>query len=459
MLGRCKDTNMTQGSIWKQIVLFAIPLLIGNLFQQLYNTVDSIVVGQYVGKEALAAVGSVGPIINTLVGFFSGLATGAGVVISQYFGARDNEKLSRAVQTTVAIALVCCVICTVLGVVCVSFMLRFMSTPEDVFNEAAAYLRIYFAGVSALLLYNIGAGILRAVGDSRRPLYFLCVSAVVNIVLDLVFVVCFGWGIAGVAWATVISQAVSAVLVFVLLIRSDAPYRVLPRAMCVDGDIIAKILRIGLPSGIQQAVTSFSNVFVQGYVNAFGSSVMAGWSSYGKIDQFVLLPMQSISLSSTTFVGQNLGAGEIGRAKKGIRTSLTISIGTTLCLTLLLNIFARQLIGMFTADGSVLDAGELIVHMMSPFYVFCCINQIFAGALRGAGDSKTPTIIMLSSFVLFRQVYLYVGTKFFHTLAFVALGYPAGWIVCSTCMLIYFFRSHWEERGILTGRRAVQKES
>ena len=321
LFGKRRDMDMTQGAIWQQIVLFAVPLLIGNLFQQLYNTVDSVVVGNYVGKEALAAVGSVGPIINTLVGFFSGLATGAGVVISQNYGAHDHERLSVAVQTTVALSLISCVLCTVLGVICVPFLLHFMSTPQDVFQEASSYLRIYFMGITGLLMYNIGAGILRAVGDSRRPLYFLCFSALTNLVLDLLFVIGFHWGIEGVAWATVISQVVSAILVFALLIRSDTPYRVKPRQMQIDGRILSQIMRIGLPGGIQTAITSFSNVYVQGYINSFGSSVMAGWASYSKRDQFVMLPMQSISLASTTFVGQNLGAGEVKRAKKGIGAS------------------------------------------------------------------------------------------------------------------------------------------
>lgn len=450
MAGRT-DINMTEGAIWKRLITFAVPLLIGNLFQQLYNTVDSIVVGNFVSKQALAAVGSVGPVINTLVGFFSGLATGAGVVISQYYGAKDDRNLSNAVQTSVSFSLLCCVFCTVVGVLFVPMMLNLMNTPDDVFNESATYLRIYFFGISATLMYNIGAGILRAVGDSRHPLYYLCASTVTNIVLDLVFVIQFHWGIAGVAWATVLSQVISAILVFGQLIRSKAAYRVQPRHLRIDRRIMGSIVRIGLPGGIQMAITSFSNVFVQGYFNQFGSDVMAGYTSYVKLDQFIMLPMQSISLSSTTFVGQNLGAGNVKRAKDGVRFSLSLSLLVTAVLSVLLIGFARPLLTMFSSEPSVLDAGALFVRWSSPFYVLCCINQIHAGALRGSGNSTPPTIIMLSSFVLFRQLYLALVKHFCNTVVFVALSYPAGWLVCSIAMCIYFYRSNWAERGVLTG--------
>ena len=321
-----KDTDMTEGVIWKQLLWFALPLMVGNVFQQFYNTVDSIVVGNFVGKEALAAVGSVGSIINSVIGFFGGLATGASVVIAQSYGAKNDGKVSIAVHTTFCMTLVLCVVFTIVGISATPFLLRFMSMPDDVIGEATEYLMIYFSGVSGLMIYNMGAGVLRAVGDSKRPLYFLVFSACVNTVLDLVFVVKLHWGIAGVAWATVIAQGLSAVLILVVLFRANGAYRLVLSKMKTDRGALQEIVRIGFPSAVQQTVTAFSNVFVQSYINSFGSNAMAGWSAYGKIDQFMMLPMQSVALAATTFVGQNHGARREDRVKKGTRTALGLSM-------------------------------------------------------------------------------------------------------------------------------------
>lgn len=437
--------DMTQGTIWKQLIYFAFPLLIGNLFQQLYNTVDSVVVGNFVSTEALAAVGSVTPIINMLVGFFSGLATGAGVVISQFFGAKNGQMLHKAVHTTLLMTVGLGVIFTFIGIFMTPLMLNLMSTPADVFDGAALYLRIYFGGVLGLMLYNMVSGILRAVGDSKRPLYFLILSSLLNVVLDLAFVLIFHWGIAGVAIATIIAQFISAFLLLVVLARSDEDYKLVLRDLKMDAEILKRIVRIGLPAGLQMAVTSFSNVFVQSYINRFGSACMAGWTSYSKIDQFVLLPMQSLSLSATTFVGQNLGAGNLSRAKKGTRVSMAISVAITAVLTVLLIAFSSQLLMLFNQDENVLYYGNIFIRYLAPFYVICCINQIFAGSLRGAGDATGPMIIMLLSFVVFRQIYLFVGSQFFDSIIFVGLGYPAGWLVCSVFMAIHYFRGKWEK--------------
>lgn len=437
--------DMTQGTIWKQLIYFAFPLLIGNLFQQLYNTVDSVVVGNFVSTEALAAVGSVTPIINMLVGFFSGLATGAGVVISQFFGAKNGQMLHKAVHTTLLMTVGLGVIFTFIGIFMTPLMLNLMSTPADVFDGAALYLRIYFGGVLGLMLYNMVSGILRAVGDSKRPLYFLILSSLLNVVLDLAFVLIFHWGIAGVAIATIIAQFISAFLLLVVLARSDEDYKLVLRDLKMDTEILKRIVRIGLPAGLQMAVTSFSNVFVQSYINRFGSACMAGWTSYSKIDQFVLLPMQSLSLSATTFVGQNLGAGNLSRAKKGTRVSMAISVAITAVLTVLLIAFSSQLLMLFNQDENVLYYGNIFIRYLAPFYVICCINQIFAGSLRGAGDATGPMIIMLLSFVVFRQIYLFVGSQFFDSIIFVGLGYPAGWLVCSVFMAIHYFRGRWEK--------------
>ena len=324
-----KTTDMTSGDITGLLIQFSLPLLAGNLFQQLYNTVDSIVVGNYVGKEALAAIGSTTSLINTLVGFFLGLAAGAGVVISQYFGAHDLINLKKTVHTMTAGTLLLGVVFTIVGIAASPFMLRLMATPDDVISDASVYLRIYFEGVLALMIYNAGSGILRAVGDSKRPLYFLIVSSLINVVLDLVFVIQFHWGIAGAAYATIIAETISAVMVLFVLVRTKECYKVQISDLHIDRVILRRILSVGLPAGIQQAVTSFSNVFVQAYINNFGSSCMAGWASYGKIDQFAILPMQSLSLASTTFVGQNFGAHNIRRVKRGITISLILSAAVT----------------------------------------------------------------------------------------------------------------------------------
>lgn len=446
MFGKRDNIDMTTGSIWRHLVSFAVPMLMGFVFQQLYNTVDSIVVGNFVGKEALAAVGSTGSIINTLIGFFTGLSTGATVVISRLYGAHDREGVSKAVHTTLVMTLILAALFTVIGVAMIPYMLRFMATPDDVFDDATTYLTIYFAGVAGLMIYNIGSGILRAMGDSRRPLYFLIFSALVNIVGDLLLVIVFGMGIAGVAIATIVSQALSAALVVIVLMRAEGPHRLILKKLSLSMPMLKSIMKIGLPAAIQSALTSFSNVFVQSYINAFGSACMAGWSIYGKLDQLAMLPMQSVSMASTTFVGQNLGAKDIPRAKRGVRTALAISMCCTAVALVPLMAFAKPLLSLFNQDPQVLDFGALFVIHLSPFYLFACINDIISGALRGAGQSKAPMIFMLSSYVAFRQVYLFIASRVFDTVLPIAIGYPLGWILCSICHVVYYKKSNWEAK-------------
>lgn len=450
MNGSTKEQQglMTEGNIWKHLIWFAVPLLIGNIFQQFYNTVDSIVVGNFVGKEALAAVGSSDPVINTIIGFFSGMATGAGVVISQYYGAKNDKNVHEAVHTTILMTFFLSILFTILGVILVDPLLALMGTPDDVFREASTYLTIYFAGVIGLMFYNMGAGILRAVGDSKRPLYFLIFSAVLNVILDLVFVLVFHMGVAGVAYATVISQCLSAVLVLITLTRETASYRICWREMHMNKPMLVKIFKIGLPSALQMGITSFSNVFVQSYINGFGSASMAGWSSYGKIDKFCMLPIQSISLSVTTFVGQNLGAGQVARAKKGSTIAFFMSVGVSVLMMIPIELFAPALVGLFNQDPEVLSYGTLFLRLLIPFYICCCANQVYAGSLRGAGDTKAPMFIMMGSFIIFRQIYLFIVSKLTDSVAFIALGYPAGWLVCSVIIYIYYRFSKWERRRI-----------
>lgn len=420
------------------LILFALPLLIGNLFQQLYNTVDSIVVGNFVSKTALAAVGSTDNIINTIIGFFSGLATGAGVVISHSFGSGDKKALHRAVHTTITLTFVLSIFFTIAGLLLAPLFLKLMATPEDVLPEASAYLRIYFAGVSGLMIYNMGSGILRAVGDSRRPLYILILCAVTNIVLDLAFVVYLGAGVEGVAYATIISQWISAILVLVILTKEQSDYRLVWKDLRIDKRTTLSILRIGFPAGLQMAITSFSNVFVQSYINQFGSSCMAGWTTYGKLDKFCLLPIQSLGLSITTFVGQNLGAKKMERARKGTAYAVILSIGAALVLMMPVMAAAPMLATLFTKDPEVIAYGVWFIRLMMPFYVAISFNQILGNALRGAGNSVVPMILMMSSFIVFRQIYLFAISHIYNTITSVALGYPFGWILCSVLLLIYY---------------------
>ena len=438
---------MTQGSVLGQLIGFAIPMMLGLLFQQLYNTVDTIVVGRFVGKEAMAAVGSTGSILNMLVGFSSGLFNGAGVIISQHYGAHNEKKLHTAVHTTLSIALILCVAFTIIGTAMVNPMLRLMDTPDDVFASSRQYLTIYFSGITGLLLYNMGAGILRAVGDSRRPLYILIFSALINIAGDLLFVVAGGMGVAGVAYATLISQCLSALVVLYLLSKDRGAFGIRWNKLCLDKETIRSIISIGLPSGIQQAVTSFSNVFVQGYINQFGSACMAGWSGYNKVDSFAMIPVQAIAMGSTTFVGQNFGARKLDRARKGVKTALSLSISITVVLSILMMLLARPLLNLFTTDPEVVDFGQKFILLISPFCFTICFNQIFAGALRGTGDAKAPMLILLFSFVLFRQAYLFVAKLLGNAFVMIGLAYPMGWVMCSFLLYLWYRKSILGKKG------------
>ena len=441
------DVDMTQGSTTRHLVRFALPLLAGNLFQQLYNMVDTWVVGNFVSNEAFSAVGTVTPIINTLIGFFLGMSSGAGVVISQYYGAHRPEKVREAVHTAMLLTVIMGVVFTGVGIAMTPLMLELMKTPAEVAPDQTVYLTIYFAGIMGLLLYNMGSGILRAVGDSQRPFYFLLVSAGVNTALDLLFVLKFGMGVEGVAYATIIAQAVSAVLTIAVLIGYDGSVKLSLRDLRIHWRMLKKIVAVGIPAALQMAITAFSNVFVQGYINHFGADCMSGWTAYTKIDQLVILPVQSLSLASTTFVGQNLGVGNVERAKGGVRRALYLSFAVTAVLLVPVLTLAPDMTAFFNSKPEVVSYGALLLRLLSPFYFFFCINQIYSGALRGSGNSQVPMFIMLGSFVVFRQIYLYVMAHFIsNEIVPIALSYPAGWFVCSAVTLLYYahckFDSH-----------------
>ena len=434
-----QDVDMTEGSIIRHIISFAIPLLVGNILQQLYNMVDTWVVGNYVSDEAFSAVGTVGPIINLLIGFFMGFSSGAGVVISQFYGAKKHEEVSKALHTAVLMTVLLGAVFTVVGIVMVPTMLELMNMPPEVRDEATEYLTIIFSGILGLMIYNIGSGILRSVGDSKRPFYFLAVSAITNTVLDLLFVLVFDMGVKGVAIATISAQALSAALIIITLLKSDNCIKLSVRKLAIHWTHLSKIVKVGLPAALQMAVTSFSNIFVQSYINYFGTSAMGGWTAYAKIDQLVMLPMQSVSLASTTFVGQNLGKGDVSRAKRGVNISLAIACTATVVLSIPVIAFAPDLVYFFNKEPDIIYYGTIFLRWLTPFYVLCCMNQIYSGALRGAGNSTAPMIIMLSSFVGFRQIYLYVmANHISNTEIPIAMSYPAGWIVCSLLVFTYY---------------------
>ncbi len=430
---------MTDGPITTHLIAFSVPLLLGNIFQMLYNTVDSIVVGNFVGKEALAAISSTTMIVNIMIFFFNGFSIGGGVVIGQYLGARKMKELHRTVETTIAVTILFGIFFTFAGFFLVPFMLRLMQTPEDVFPQAKLYLEIYFSGALGLLIYNMGSGILRAVGDTKRPLYFLIFTSILNTVLDLVFVIVFKAGIAGAAIATIISQFISAIMVLVLLTRADDIYKLTWSDLRIDLPILKFIMQIGLPAGVQSMITSVSNVFVQSYINGFGSGCMAGWGAYNKLDSFIFLPINSLGQAATTFVSQNIGAARIDRANRGTVRALQMAVGVTFAIASVLVLFAPAATGLFTSDDEVIYYGSLFIRMNTFFLIFNAINHVLAGALRGRGESKIPMICMLSCFVVIRQIYLFIGSRIAYNPYVVGFGYPVGWMTCCAAELICFY--------------------
>ena len=442
-MGNKGSVDLIHGSIAKAIFWFSIPLLIGNLFQQLYNTVDTYVVGNFVSKQALAAVGASAPIINTLIGFFMGLATGAGVIIAQYFGANDNERMKKAVHSSAALTIVMAIILTVVGVFATNPLLHAIGIPKDVFPESSIYLSIYFKGIVFTLIYNMGAGILRAIGDSKRPLYFLIVASLINLVLDFLFVRGFQWGVAGVGYATLIAQAISSMLVLYVLVHTKEDYRLIFKKIRFDIPILKKIIMLGLPTGLQQSIVSLSNVVVQSYVNSFGSSVVAGYSACIRIDGFVNLPLQSFNMAITTFVGQNIGAKEYDRVKKGSRIAMLMSFVVILSISLLLYFYGEFFLSLFNSEVDVVQAGRTMQLAFVPFYLVLPIHQIISGVLRGAGKSSAPMYIMVFNFVVLRQIYLAIITKMTSSVFYVFLGWPVTWVTAMIMFVIYYLKVDW----------------
>ncbi|MEG0469063.1 MATE family efflux transporter [Amedibacillus sp. YH-ame10] len=434
---------MTEGVIWKELLLFSVPLLLGNLFQQMYNAVDSIVVGQNLGAHALAAVGSSAPIINLLVSFFMGISVGAGVIISRYFGARNKDMVQDAVHTSMSLTIISGLALTVIGVFLSPYILEWVGTPSDVMANSVLYLRIYFLGVLSVMIYNMGSGILRAVGDSKNPLYFLIISSVTNVILDIVFVVYFHMGIEGAAWATLISQTISAVLVVILLCRTKQDYQLRLKDIKCHKDMMVEIIRIGLPSGIQNAIVSFSNVIVQSNINAFGSLAMAGCGSYTKIDGFAILPVMSFSMAFTTFTGQNIGAKKFDRVKKGAKTGIIMSVITTVIISALLLILGPYVLSIFSNDARVINYGLRMMYILAPFYIFLAVSHSFNGIIRGAGVTTIPMIVMVTCWCGLRMLWILTSVPIFHNINVVFMGWPITWFASSLWLFLYYRKGTW----------------
>ena len=437
-----RTVDMTQGSIPRILLTFCVPLILGNLFQVFYNTVDAMVVGNFIGKEALAAVASTGPLINIAVFTFNGIAVGAGIVIGQYFGAHEMDDLHRAVETTMTMAFLCSILFTAGGILLTPALLRLVSTPDDVIGPATTYLQIYFAGITGLLTYNMGSGVLRAVGDTRRPLYFLIISSVTNIVLDLVFVIIFHMGIAGAAVATILAQFLSALMILALLTMTEDVYRLSWKDLGISVPILKKVLAVGLPAGFQSMITSFSNNFLQAYINTFGSTVMAGWGCYTKVNQVFMLPIQSMGHTAATFVSQNIGAGNEARANQGTRDGILGITVFNIVMGLFVLTAAPLIVGIFTTNQDVVDYGVLFIRMNIGFYLVNGVNHTLAGSMRGRGNARAPMLIMLLCFVGIRQIYLFIAYRLTRSAALIGFGYPVGWIACCIVQVIYYYRKY-----------------
>ncbi len=433
------ENKITEGVIWKQLLLFFFPILFGTLFQQLYNAADAVIVGRFVGKEALSAVGGgTGTVINLLVGFFVGLSGGASVVISQYYGARKAELVEYAVHTAIAFCILGGFVLMVGGILTAPAILTAMDTPADVLDPSILYIRIYYVGTIGNLIYNVGAGILRAVGDSRRPLYFLIASCFANILLDLLLIVCFDLGVAGAGIATICSQALSAVLVILVLVRVKDMHRLDLHKIRIDRKMLHRIVQIGFPAGLQSVMYSLSNIIIQAAINGLGTDTVAAWTVYGKMDALFWMTISSFGIAITTFAGQNYGAGKMERVRKGISTCLAMCFASTIVISILLNIGGYFLYSLFTSDPEVLRIGMQIVHFLVPtFFTYVCV-EVLSGALRGVGDCWIPTVICLSGICLIRVLWIMLAVPQRPNIYTMTFSYPLTWTITSVLFIVYY---------------------
>ena len=435
--------RMTEGPIAGAIVRFAVPLFLGNLFQQMYNSVDSLIVGNYLGNSALAAVSATGTLIQLMIGFFQGVFLGAGVLVARFFGARMMDHMRRAIHTTVTVALLVGLMLSVVGMLLTPVILKWMGTPDDIFDLTVSYIRVYFGGSIGLILYNACSGIMQAVGDSKHPLYFLIASSLTNIFLDLLFIRIFRWGVFSAALATIIAQFLSAGLGITRLMRADEEYRVRISGLGLDFDMIRQILNFGLPSGLQNSIINFANVIVQSNINSFGTMAVAGCGAYSRIDGFAFLPVSSFNAAMTTFVGQNLGAKEYDRAKRGSRFGLICAVTIAESIGVLLILFGPYLISAFTAEPEAVQFGLDKLHICAPFYFLLAASHGFAAILRGAGKAKVPMVVMLCCWCVFRVTFISILTPLTHSINVVNWVYPITWCMSAVILSIYYTKANW----------------
>lgn len=439
--------QITEGVIWKQLLIFFFPILMGTFFQQMYNTVDTIIVGRLVGTEALAAVGATGPLVSMVNGFFIGVSSGATVVLSQAYGAGDRKGVSDSIHTGVALSLVLGVMLTAIGICLGGRVMGWMGTPENCMADATTYLRIYFAGSIGTVVYNMGAGILRAMGDSKRPMLFLMVTCILNVVLDLLFVAVLHMGVAGAALATVLSQMISAVLPIVVLLRQKED-RLELRKLRIERSLLGRILRIGIPAGLQFVTFDFSNVLIQSGINSFGDITMAAWTSYGKTDALVWMISGAFGVSITTFVGQNFGAQKYSRIRQGAWTCLALSIAMVCALNVTLLLFRSQILGIYTDNPEVIAVGSMVMLSIMPYEFLFMPIEVFAGTMRGVGNSLMPTLITGSCVCLLRVVWLMTAVRHWHSLKTLTLSYPLSWALAAAVFLVVYFKGNWLRRRI-----------
>lgn len=438
-----EKNNLAEGSIYKKIIFFALPILVGQVFQQLYNTIDSLIVGKFLGDQALAAVSSSGSLIFMMVGFFQGVALGAGVIIAKEFGAKNQRSMRLAIHTDVAFGLAAGAVLTVLGVVFTPVILKWMHTPSDVLPQSIQYFRFYFSGSVFSIMYNIFVGILQAVGDSRHPLHYLIISSIINVILDLILVGGFGFGVWAAALATVLSQAISALLCMLQLMRSRDVYRLEIREIGFHMDSLRCIVRFGLPSGIQNSVIALANLVVQSNINAFGQYAMAGCGAYFKLEGFAFLPVTCFAQGLSTFVGQNLGAKKYDRVKKGVRFGVLCSMTMTELIGILFWFFAPALIGLFSDSPEVIAFGVRQAKVEALFYCMLALAHCIAGIMRGAGKASVPMFIMLGFWCVLRVTYITAALHFYPHIEVVFSAYPLTWCTSCVAFLVYFFKADW----------------
>lgn len=435
--------NLSEGPIRKKLILFALPIFVGQVFQQLYNTFDSLIVGKFLGDQALAAVSSSGSLIFMMVGFFQGIALGAGVIIAKEFGANNTKKMRLAIHTDVAFGLLAGVIMTILGVLCTPIILKWMHTPEDVLPQSIVYFRCYFCGSIFSVMYNIFVGILQAVGDSRHPLYYLIISSIINVVLDLILVGGLKYGVGAAAVATVISQGISAVLCCIQLLRTEGDAKLNISEIKFDCENLKSIVRFGLPSGIQNSVIALANIVVQSNINSFGQYAMAGCGAYFKLEGFAFLPVTCFAQGLSTFVGQNLGAKRYDRVKGGVKFGIFCSLTLTEMIGVIFWLFAPTLVGMFSNSSEVIAYGVRQARVETLFYCMLALAHCIAGIMRGAGKATVPMVIMLGFWCVLRVTYITTALYFFPHIEIVFSAYPLTWTTSCVAFLIYFFKADW----------------